>query len=142
MSVDTNLEKLRLTIGDTEVTDAALFKDAELNWFLSEESNIIANAALRAAYAAMAKFARAYDFETDGQSYKRSQQYTAWADFAKRLEQQGATVATATTSIITVDVTKVDGWSEDIANQEVSVASSNTNPRRKYYNVGGLDQVP
>ena len=88
MAISSTRDKLRLTIGDND-TDAELFQDDELDWFLSEEADSIPNAALRAAYAAMAKFARAYDFETDGQRFWRGQQYGYWADFAKRLETQG-----------------------------------------------------
>src|SRR3990167_3771468 len=143
MSVDTDLEKLRLAVGDTDVSDSganAIFKDAELNYFLSEESSVIANAALRACYAAMAKFARAYDFETDGQKFARSQMYEAFADLAARLEEQGATIATGNSAISTVDITRVDGWSDDITNQEVSTTTSTANPRRRFY--GQEDDLP
>lgn len=142
MTVDTNLEKLRLTIGDTDVGDSgnnAIFKDAELNWFLSAEADSIPNAALRAAYAAQAKFARAYDFETDGQRFNRSQMSKAFADLAKSLEKAGARL-TGASAIRTVDITKIDGWSDDVANQETSLTSSTTNPRRRYY--GKQDDIP
>lgn len=143
MSVDTNLEKLRLAIGDTDVSDSganAIFKDAELNYFLSEESNDITNAALRACYAAMARFARAYDFETDGQKFARSQMYQAFSDLAEKLEAQGATLSSATSTITTIDITRVDGWSDDITNQEVATSSSDANPRRRFY--GQEDSIP
>jgi len=143
MTVDTNLEKLRLEIGDTDVSSSganAVFKDAELNYFLSEESNNITNSALRACYAAMARFARAYDFETDGQKFYRSQMYKAFADLAERLEAQGATLSSSTTTLITADITKVDGYSEDIANQDVS--ESSTNARQNFYRVSTLDRLP
>src|SRR3990167_1930989 len=126
MSVDTNLEKLRLAIGDTDVSDSganAIFKDSELNYFLSEEADNITNSALRACYAAMARFARAYDFETDGQKFARSQMYQAFADLAERLEAQGATLSSSTSTVTTVDITRVDGWSDDIANQETTGSS-------------------
>ena len=143
MTVDTNLEKLRLAIGDTDVSSSgasAIFKDAELNYFLSEESNNITNSALRACYAAMAKFARAYDFETDQQVFKRSQMYQAFADLVEKLEAQGATLSSSTSTLITADITKVDGYSEDIQNQDVS--ESSTNARQNFYRVGTLDRLP
>lgn len=143
MSVDTNLEKLRLAIGDTDVSDSganAIFKDSELNYFLSEESSDITNAALRACYAAMARFARAYDFETDSQKFMRSQMYQAFADLAARLEAQGATLTSAATAVSTVDVTRIDGFSDDIGFQEVSTTSSDANARRRYY--GQEDELP
>lgn len=40
MSVDTDLEKLRLRIGDTDVADSgarAVFKDSELNYIIAAE---------------------------------------------------------------------------------------------------------
>lgn len=143
MTVDTNLEKLRLAIGDTDVGSSggnAIFKDAELNYFLSEESSNITNAALRACYAAMARFARAYDFETDGQKFYRSQMYKAFADLAEKLEAQGASLSSSTTTLVTADVTKVDGYSEDIPNQDVS--ESSTNARQNYMRIGDLDRYP
>lgn len=143
MSVDTDLEKLRLAIGDTDVSDSganAIFKDAELTYFLSEEASNITNAALRACYAAMAKFARAYDFETDQQKFYRSQMYKAFADLAERLEAQGATLASATTTVSTADVTRIDGWSDDIPYQDVSTTSSDANARRRFY--GQEDDLP
>jgi hypothetical protein len=143
MTVNTNLEKLRLAIGDTDVSSSganAIFKDAELNYFLSEESDNITNAALRACYAAMARFARAYDFETDGQRFLRSQMYQAFADLAERLEAQGASLASSTSTLVTADITKVDGYSEDIPNQDVS--ESSTNARQNFYRVGTLDRLP
>lgn len=136
MSVNTDLEKLRLAIGDTDVSDSganAVFKDSELEYFLSEEANDITNAALRAVYAAMARFARAYDFETDQQKFMRSQMYEAFADLAEKLEAQGATLSSATTTVSTVDVTRIDGWSDDIPYQDVSSTTSTANPRRRYY---------
>ncbi len=144
MSVNTDREKLRLAIGDTDVSSSganAIFKDAELDYFLSEESNNITNAGLRACYAAMARFARAYDFETDQQKFMRSQMYKAFADLAERLEAQGATLSSASSTVSTVDVTRVDGFSDDIAMQEVTGTSSDQNPRQKFY-ATDLDDYP
>ena len=138
MAISSTRDKLRLTIGDND-TDAELFQDDELDWFLSEEADSIPNAALRAAYAAMAKFARAYDFETDGQRFWRGQQYGYWADFAKRLETQGASIGLGN-AVSTIDITKIHRWSADVPNQDVSLTSSSTNPRRRYY--GRQDDLP
>lgn len=139
MAITTTRDKLRLTIGDTDTANP-LFQDDELDWFLSEEADDIASAALRACYAAMARFARAYDMETDGQAFKRSQMHTAFSEMAAKLEAQGATLTlTAAGSMSTVDVTRVDGFSDDIANQETT-ATAQTNPRRRYY--GDPDRVP
>lgn len=143
MSVDTNLEKLRLAIGDTDVSDSganAIFKDSELNYFLGEEANDITNSALRACYAAMARFARAYDFETDQQKFHRSQMFSAFAELAERLEAQGATLSSATSTVSSVDITRVDGYSDDIPMEDVSSTSSDANARRRFY--GQEDLIP
>ncbi len=136
MAITSTRDKLRLELGDTD-TNNELFQDDELDYFLSLEADNILAACLRACHAAARKFARAYDFETDGQNFKRSQMQKAYADLAAALEQQGITV-TGTAGVQTVDVTKVDGWSDDVANQEVS-GSGSSNPRHKYYRVGVAD---
>lgn len=133
MAITTALSKLRLTIGDTDSTNY-VFNDDELNWFLSEESDNVPNSALRASYAAAAKYARAYDFETDGQKFWRSQQHAAWLALAKQLESQGATV-TGSSSVTSVSTTKVDGYSDSISNDEVSVGTT-----RRYW--PWLDDMP
>lgn len=138
MAITATRDKLRLTIGDTD-TDNPLFQDDELDWFLSEESDDIASAALRACYAAMARFARAYDMETDGQRFARSQMHKAFSELAVRLEAQGATLSLVDAgSVTTVDVTRVDGYSDTIANQTTSSTASN--PRRDFY--GDPDAIP
>lgn len=141
MSVDTDLEKLRLRIGDTNVADSgaqAVFKDSELNYIIAAEPGDIEAQALVAFRMAAAKYARAYDFETDGQRFWREQQYKAYLALAKELTARGVTTSTGdVASVTTVDVTKIDGYSDDIANQDVS--GGTVNPRQRYYIVGGRD---
>lgn len=125
MSVDTDLEKLRLRIGDTNVTDNgayAIFKDAELNYIIASETTLEAQALLAFRMAA-AKYARAYDFETDGQRFYRNQQVKAFLALADDLAAKGVTTSTDPAGVTTVDVTKVDGYSDDIGNRDVSVAA-------------------
>ena len=143
MSVDTDLEKIRLRIGDTDVSDSganARFKDSELNYFLSAESNNIASAALLAVESWVAKTAASFDFETDGQSFSRSQQAKAFLDLAKHWRKLGITTSLDSDvgGISSNAVTKVDGYSDDIANDEVSATSSN--PLRRYR--PWLDDLP
>lgn len=138
MSVDTDIEKVRLAIGDTDTTNA-IFKDAEITYFLTEESSNIANSALRACYAAAAKFARAYDFETDGQRFLRSQQYKAFLDLIAQLKGEGATLATSS-GMVSTALTKVDAYSEDLDAEDTT--STSQNPRQRHIVVGGYDELP
>lgn len=143
MTVDTNLEKLRLRIGDTDVGDSganARFKDSELNYFLSAETTIAA-AALAAVESWVAKKASSYDFETDGQSFKRSQESEAMLALAKYWRSLGVTTSmdSDTAGVRTVDVTKIDGWSDDIDNQDVT-GTTDTTRRLNVYS--GVDELP
>jgi len=67
MSYDltTNIGKVRLVIGDTDITNEA-FTDAEITYFLTENSNNISLAAADALEAWMAKYATSPDSEKIG----------------------------------------------------------------------------
>ena len=91
MTISTDRDKVRLLIGDTD-TNAQLFQDDELAWFLSEVSDDIYKAGALAAESAAGKFARAYDFETDGQSFKRGQMFKFWTDLAARLRSRARAI--------------------------------------------------
>lgn len=132
MAITSTRDKLRLIIGDNDETNP-LFQDDELDYFLTVSADNIRGAAIDACYAAAAKYARAYDFETDGQRFQRSAVHKAWLDMAKTLQAQGPTV----TGLSVIDVTKVDGYSDDVANQDVD--ETNTNARHGYYRVGVAD---
>jgi len=127
-------DKLRLELGDTDTTNY-VFNDDELDYFLTEETNNVLKARLRAAEAAVFRFARSYDFATDGQSFKRSQQATAYAEMAKQLRAQGVTTASDPGGFTTVNVTKVDGYSSDITNDEVAIGGT-ASSRARYYGGG------
>lgn len=130
VAITSNRDKTRLELGDTDPT-AVLFYDEEYDVWLGVRGSSYLLAAADAADAAARKFARAYDFETDGQSFKRSQMAKAYKDLAKELRSRAG-------GITTVDITKVDGWSDDIANQEVT-GSGTVNPRHYHYRVGVAD---
>ena len=132
MTVNTTLEKLRLYIGDTD-SAAPLFYDPELQVFLDNNSDNPKLAAIEACMVLATKFARAYDFETDGQRFDRSQMSKAYRELAKALREQASAVTT-------IDSTRIDGYSDDIANQETSLNTSSANPRRRYY--GQEDEIP
>lgn len=125
MSVDTDLEKLRLRIGDTDVADSgarAVFKDSELNYIIAAETSLEAQALLAFRMAA-AKYARAYDFETDGQRFRRNQQVQAFLALAQDLEAKGVTTNADPSGVTTVDATKVDGYSQTVPNSDVTVTA-------------------
>lgn len=113
--LDTDAGKVRLEIGDTDTTAAELL-DEEIAYFLSTEGSVL-GAAARACEALAAKYARQFDFQTDDQSFKRSQISKAYADKAKELRARAGGVST-------VSPTRIDGYSDDIANNETSGASS------------------
>lgn len=129
MAITTALSKLRLELGDTVETDH-LFNDDELQHFLTEEADDVLKARLRACEAAMLRLARAYDFETDGQSFNRSQMSAAYAKMAKQLRAQGITTSGDPSGIRTIATTVVDGYSDDIPNDQVSTAGSATGRSR------------
>jgi hypothetical protein len=138
VSITTSLDKLRLELGDTDV-DNVLFEDDELNYFLSAENGDVMSACLRACEAAARHLARAFDFETDGQAFKRSQMAARFASLAKDLRSQGITT-TGATSVSSVPVTRVDGYSDDIDAEQTSAAGTAT-PWQRFFVVGGLDRL-
>lgn len=123
MAITATLDKVRLLIGDTDSTAPEL-SDEEVNFFITERASNIYLAAADCCDALAAKYARAYDFETDNQSFKRSQAHAAYMDMAARFRARAH-------GVTTVDSTRIDGYSQDIANQDTS--SSDTNARRRFY---------
>lgn len=130
MAISTTLDKVRLVIGDTDSASYEL-SDDEINYFLGDRGDNVLLAAADCCDALAAKYARAYDFTTDGQSFKRSQAAQAYREQAVRLRARAQGVSTA-------DSTRVDGYSEDIPNQQVQ--TSGVNPRRHFY--GERDRLP
>jgi len=129
-SVTTALAKTRLEIGDTD-SSAALFTDEELDVYLDNRSDNVLLAAADACDALASRFARAYDFETDGQSFKRGSMSGMWASRADALRRRS-------TGVSTVDITKIDGYSSDVANQAVT-GGGTANARSYFYRVGVED---
>jgi hypothetical protein len=128
--ITTVLGKTRLEIGDTDST-AQLFTDEELNVYIDTRSDNVLLAAADACDALASRFARAYNISTDGQSFARGQMSKMWADRATSLRGRAG-------GITTVDVTVVDGYSDDVANQEVT-GGGTANPRHYWYRVGVAD---
>ena len=133
MTITATRDKLRLLIGDTDSTQV-LFQDDELDYFLSERTDVVLLAAADACDALATRFARDYDFETDSQSFKRSQQSKAYREMAASLRARASGITTLVT-------TRVDGFSDDVDADAGAVAGT-VNVRQRYFVVGGLDRLP
>lgn len=125
-------DKVRLEIGDTD-SSAVLFYDEEIDVYLSSRSNSVLLTAADLCDAAATKYARAYDFGTDGQSFKRAIMVKAFQARAQELRSRAG-------GVTTVDITRVDGYSDDIANQDVSGGTAN--PRQLFRRGPNPDQLP
>ncbi len=130
-AITDSTEKVRLLIGDTDSSDQ-LLSDDQIDFFLTERGDNYVLAAADAAEAVAAKFSSAYDFTTDEQSFKRSQVAAQFLALAAKLRLR------ASNSASVVALTKVDGFSDDIAADDVGVTS--VNPRRRFY--GQEDRIP
>jgi hypothetical protein len=108
-ALDTDLERVRLLIGDT-VAASALFQDAEIEYFLGQhgEAHLAAAAACRAVAASKSKLAQRLkegDYERDlGGMVKQ------WLQLADQLEKQGRSSAAQATF-----VSRIDGYSRGSA---------------------------
>lgn len=128
-------DKVRLEIGDTD-PNAVLFYNEEISVYLAARGDSVLITAADLCDAAATKFARGYDFTVDGQSFNRSQAVKAFQDRANQLRARA-------TGLGTQAATRADGYSQDIAADEVSAAgTANSNPRQNFYIVEGVDTVP
>lgn len=132
----TDVEKVRLKIGDTNVT-AALFSDTEIEYFLEEEAGNVAGAAAAACEALAARFSTDVDVTTDDQSLKRSQRAAAFAKRAEDLREQ----AEKNAGIGTVTTQKIDGYNDtEVGNEDIEgEGSAGGRVRQGYVNP---DRVP
>jgi len=104
--LESDLEKVRLEIGDTD-SATELFSDAEIESKLGEAADILVATASLADILAR-RFARAFDFAEDGQSFSRSQMSKAYAQLAKDLRQRSAA------GFASLPTTRTDGYSDTI----------------------------
>lgn len=96
-----NRDKVRLRVGDTDESDPLLYDD-EIDSLLEDRSIVttggtaydITAAAADAAQAIAGKFARGFNFSTDGQSFNRSERVAHYTELAEYLRRQsgGASV--------------------------------------------------
>ena len=88
MPIESDLDRVRLKIGDTD-TENALLVDEEIEAFIDAWPNNIEMAAADSADAIAAKFSRGFNFSTDGQSFNRRERVEHYTDLAKRLRSRG-----------------------------------------------------
>jgi len=88
-SLPTDKDKVRFRTGDTDETDQ-LLQDEEINYLLSETTNVLL-AASRAAKAIAAKFARQADKSVGSLSISLSQKAQAYMALAADLEKRALT---------------------------------------------------
>lgn len=118
MAVTTDIDKLRVEIGDLNVDpdSDALYQDDQLQYFLDTYGAILP-AAAAACDALARRFASAYDFSEDGQSFSRSQQSKQYAQLAAELRRR------ATAGIANIPTTRVDGYSQTVDYDDVEETS-------------------
>lgn len=112
MTVSTPLDAVRLEIGDRDVSNP-LFTDDEIEYFLGNRNDDVHLAAADACESLARRFAREYDFSTDGQSFKRGTRSRMYADLAKQLRERVGGLGEA-------KQVKVDGYSQEIDNDDTS----------------------
>ena len=123
-----DLDIVRLKVGDTDASDQLLL-DSEITALLTLHGTVAA-AAPAAAEAIAAKFARGYNFKTDGQEFSRSDRVKHYLELAKRLRSNSG-LSTAT-------VTKVDGYSDDLSTRDGAAQASRTGRVRAGYYDGDI----
>jgi hypothetical protein len=109
MPITSDRDKVRLKVGDTDTADPLLFDD-EIDALLADEGSVT-RAAIAAARAIAAKFARGYTFQTDGQRFNRAERVAHYRQLAKDLATEAGITTHATT--------RVDGYSDDVDYQDV-----------------------
>lgn len=121
MAISTARDKVRLTIGDNDSTDP-LLQDDEIDYFLAAQSDDIQLAAASAAEAIAAKFARGYNFATDGQSFNRSERVKHYMGLAAMLDPMNARSGQST--VVTNHTTRIDGYSDDVSYDDITTNSA------------------
>lgn len=101
MSIDTDRDRVRLLVGDTDSTAPLLFDD-EVDSFIAgrqvtdedgEDVTNIPAAAADCAAAIAAKFGREFTFSEDGQRFDRAQKYAHYMGLEQSLRARAGGVA-------------------------------------------------
>lgn len=127
MPIATPLDQFRLLIGDTDST-RQLFNDVEAQWFIDQRPGNVLLAAADACDSLATRFARDYDFSTDGQSFRRSSVAIRYETRARELRARAPG-----SGLSTVSVTRVDGYSDDIAARDGAGQATRTGRVRAGY---------
>ena len=115
---DTDLNTLRLEIGDT-ISATAKFQDEELNDIIDDETDVF-NSAARCFEILSNRHAGDFNFSADGASFQKGSLSEAYRKRAQdyRFKAQSEDTQTST-------VTRVDGYSDDVAADETDATTSN-----------------
>lgn len=105
-------DRVRLEIGDID-SDRALFQDAELDDFISQEGDNVLKASARACETLAVRFARDFTFSADGASFQKGNITQMYMAQAKRLRRK----AQGTTTLMP---RRKDGYSEATDSDEVT----------------------
>ena len=103
---------MRLELGDTDSTQA-LFTDEEINVYLTTHASDVLKTTAALCDVLATRYSRDYDFETDRQRFQRSQRVKHYQERARELRERGVGIGVAT-------MTKIDGYSDDIASRDVT----------------------
>ena len=122
-ALDTDLEKVRFRVGDTDSADA-LLTDAEITGALTNEGSVTL-AALACVRSILARFAKGYDFSTDGQAFSRGQRVAHYTALLEELQTESGVTSNATT--------RLDGYSTDIDYSESDAPNAATGRVRQGY---------
>lgn len=117
------ISKVRFEIGDTDEAKA-LFNDDEVKVKLVDHGDSVPLAAAALCEILARRYARDFDFSTDGQSFSRSQMSKQFAQLARDLRERA-------TGAKTVATRRVDGYSQDV--DYGSVGASRTGRVRRGY---------
>ncbi len=133
----TPLEAFRLELDDVA---GVLFTSPQAEHFIDRYPGSDIRLAVADGLDALAvRFAKAYDFATDGQSFKRGTVSAAYAARAKGLRE---TVAGSTTpAVVTAYVTKADAYSDDIPADDTRSRHVGPDGRTAWYFVNGDGDV-
>ena len=105
-------DRVRLEIGDID-SDRALFQDAELDDFISQEGDNVLKASARACETLAVRFARDFPFSADGASFQKGNITQMYMAQAKRLRRKAQ-------GTMTLMPRRKDGYSEATDSDEVT----------------------
>jgi hypothetical protein len=133
-------DNIVITYFGVQIRDAAIVEACRQFGLVSSAtadagpSAAVINAAAMVCNWKASEYANEFDFDTDGQSFKRGALAKQWSDRAEALRARAA----KRTGLVSVPVTKIDGYSSEYTARDTS--GSDTNVRRQYY--GEEDRIP